>query len=435
MSIVAIVGRPNVGKSTLFNRLIGERKAIIHDSSGTTRDRHYGKTDWNGVEFSVIDTGGYVNNSDDIFEEEICKQVKLAIDEADAIIMVVDHHTGPIDLDYEITNLLRRTKKPVFLVVNKVDSSRDMLYTAEFYALGLGELYPISAVNGSGTGDLLDKVVAVLPVAEELSEDEESVPKYTIIGRPNVGKSSFLNALVEEERNIVTPLAGTTRDTIKTRYNKYGQDFFLIDTAGLRKRAKEKEDIEFYSTMRSVRAIENSDVCFLVLDATRGIEAQDVTIFNLIQKNHKGVVILVNKWDLVEKDTHSVKFVTDAIHERIAPFVDVPIVFISALTKQRVYKALEEAKHVYENRLRKIPTRKLNDVMLPEIEAFGPPTYKGKMINIKFVQQLPTHAPTFAFYANHPQYIKEQYKRYVENKMRSHFDFTGVPIQIFFREK
>ncbi len=434
-NIVAIVGRPNVGKSTLFNRLIESRKAIVNETAGVTRDRNYGKALWNGVEFSVIDTGGYVTNSDDIFEDEIRKQVHLAIDEADVIIFAVDVENGITDLDMSVANILRREKKPVFLAVNKVDNNERIMLSHEFYGLGLGEdLYCISGMNGSGTGDLLDVVVAALP-KKETEEIEEGVPRFAVVGRPNVGKSSFVNALIGIERNIVTDIAGTTRDSIHTRYNKYGHDFYLVDTAGLRKKAKVHEDIEFYSVLRSVRTIEDSDVCMLLIDATRGVESQDVNIFNLMIRNKKGVVILVNKWDLVEKDTNSTKEFTKMIHERIAPFTDVPIIFMSALTKQRIFKALEEAVQVYKNRAQKVKTSELNEILLEAIEKYPPPSIKGKYIKIKYVTQLPSPTPSFALFANLPQYIKDPYRRYIENQIRENFSFTGVPIQIFFRKK
>lgn len=433
-NIVAIVGRPNVGKSTLFNRLVESRKAIVDGVSGVTRDRNYGKSVWNGKEFSVIDTGGYVMNSDDVFEEEIRKQVHLAIDEADVIVFTVDVEGGITDLDMEVASILRKAKKPVFLAVNKVDTNQRIIDSHEFYGLGLSELYCISAMNGSGTGDLLDAVVGSFS-KDETVEDEEGIPRFAVVGRPNVGKSSFINALTGIDRNIVTNVAGTTRDAINTRYTKYGHDFFLVDTAGLRKKAKVHEDLEFYSVLRSVRSIEDCDVAMLLIDATRGVEAQDVTIFNLMIRNKKGVVILVNKWDLVEKDNASVKQFTEMIHERIAPFVDVPIVFISALTKQRIFKALELAIEVYENRQQKVKTSKLNEVLLESIERYPPPSVKGKYIKIKYVTQLPSPTPSFALFANLPQYIKDPYRRYIENQLRENFNFRGVPLQIFFRKK
>lgn len=432
-NIVAIVGRPNVGKSTLFNRLTESRQAIVDATSGTTRDRHYGKAEWCGNDFSVIDTGGYIEGSDDIFEDEINKQVKLAIDEADVILFIVDVTSGVNDLDESVSALLRRTKKKVFLVVNKVDNNERILDSYEFHNLGLGEIFCISSITGSGTGDLLDAVVACF---EKKTEEEiEELPRITIVGRPNVGKSSLLNALLGVERNIVTPVAGTTRDSTFIRYNKFNHDFYLVDTAGLRKKGKVTDDIEFYSVMRSIRAIENSDVCILMLDATLGIEAQDLNIFQLIQKNKKGLVILVNKWDLVEKETNSTKQFTERIQQRISPFTDVPILFISAHTKQRIHKALEMAIEVYENRRRRITTHQLNEVMLAAIEAYPPPAIKGKMVKIKYVTQLPTHAPAFAFFANLPQYVREPYKRYLENKLRENYNYSGTPIQIFIRQK
>lgn len=433
-NIVAIVGRPNVGKSTLFNRLTESRKAIVDELAGVTRDRNYGKSVWNGKEFSVIDTGGYVVNSDDVFEEEIRKQVHLAIDEADVILFAVDVEGGITDLDQEVAHILRRVKKPVFLAVNKVDNNQRILDAQEFYGLGLGELYCISAMNGSGTGDLLDAVVGSFSKKEAL-DVEEGIPRFAVVGRPNVGKSSFINALTGIDRNIVTDVAGTTRDSINTRYNKYGHDFYLVDTAGLRKKAKVHEDVEFYSVLRSVRSIEDSDVCMLLIDATRGVEGQDVNIFNLMVRNRKGVVILVNKWDLIEKDNQSVKKFTEQIHERIAPFVDVPIIFMSALTKQRIFKALETAIEVYENRQQKLKTSKLNEVLLEAIEKYPPPSVKGKYIKIKYVTQLPTPTPSFALFANLPQYVKDPYRRYIENQLRENFNFSGVPLQIFFRKK
>jgi len=432
--IVAIVGRPNVGKSTLFNRLTESRQAIVDQESGVTRDRHYGKVIWNGHEFSIIDTGGYVTNSDDIFEEEIRKQVLLAIEEADVVIFLVDVISGITDLDQTIAGMLRKIKKPVLLVVNKVDNANRLYDASVFYGLGLGEYFALSSINGSGTGDMLDQLTSMFDKKVEEVE-EESIPKIAVVGRPNVGKSSLVNALVGEERNIVTPISGTTRDSIHTRYSKFNHDFILVDTAGLRKKGKVKEDLEFYSVMRSVRAIEYSDVCLLLLDATVGIESQDVNIFHLIERNRKGVVVLVNKWDLVEKETQSIKQFEVKIKERLEPFVDVPILFISALTKQRIHKAIELAVEVYTNRLVRIPTSKLNEVMQKVIEENHPPSVKGKFIRIKYVTQLPTHAPAFAFYCNLPQYIKEPYKRFLENQIRKHFNFTGVPIRIFMRKK
>lgn len=410
------------------------RKAIVDESAGVTRDRQYGKGIWNGIDFSIIDTGGYAVNSEDIYEGEIRKQVMLAIEESDVILFVVDVENGITDMDEEVAAVLRRSSKKIFVAVNKVDNNKRMLDIHEFYSLGLGELYPISSMTGSGTGELLDAIVAEFPEkTEETMED--NVPHFAIIGRPNVGKSSFINALTGEERNIVTDNAGTTRDSIHTRYNKFGHDFYLVDTAGLRKRTKVKEDVEFYSTMRSVRAIEDSDVCILILDATRGMESQDVSIFHLIDRNKKGVVILVNKWDLIEKDNASTNEYTKMIKERIAPFVDVPILFISALTKQRILKALETAVEVYENRTKKIKTSELNDLMLKAIEAYPPPSIKGKFVKIKYVVQLPSKTPSFAFFANLPQYVKEPYRRYLENKIREAFNFSGVPVQIYIRKK
>jgi len=432
-NIVAIVGRPNVGKSTLFNRLTETKSAIVHETSGVTRDRHYGQGVWNGIDFSVIDTGGYVANSDDIFEEEINRQVILAVQEADIILFMVDVASGITDLDESIAAILRKSKKPVKLIVNKVDNNDRMPYIHEFYGLGIGEPFAVSSASGFGTGDLLDVVVKDFRPVEEVTEDE--IPRFAIVGRPNVGKSSLVNALIGEERSIVTPIAGTTRDSVYTRYKKFKHDFYIIDTAGLRKKGKVEEDLEFYSVMRSIRSIENSDVCLLMLDATRGIESQDVNIFQLIAKNRKGVVILVNKWDLVEKDNATTREYEALIREKIAPFTDVPIQFISSLTKQRIQKALDSAMEVYENRRRRIPTAQLNEVMLAAIEAYHPPAVKGKFIKIKFVTQLPTLAPSFAFFCNLPQYVKEPYKRYLENKIRENFNFTGVPILVFLRKK
>ncbi len=432
-NIVAIVGRPNVGKSTFFNRLIQKRQAIVDSVSGVTRDRHYGKTDWNGKEFSVIDTGGYIIGSDDIFEGEIRKQVDLAIEEANAILFLVDAQQGVTDMDMTVAKHLRKSDKPVFLVANKVDNGQIMQEAVELYALGMGDYFCISSINGSGTGELLDELIAKLPDAE--AEEDSDLPRFAIVGRPNVGKSSFVNALVGEERNIVTDIAGTTRDSLDTLYTKFGHDFVLVDTAGVRKKKKVSEDLEFYSVMRSIRSIEYSDVCLLLIDATLGFESQDQSIFHLADKNRKGIVILVNKWDLVDKDTHTTKAYEAAIREKIAPFTDVPILFISALTKQRLLKALEIAIKVSEDRKARISTSKLNDVMLPFIEHNPPPATKGKYIRIKFCTQLPTKTPTFAFFANLPQYIKEPYKRYIENKLRESFNFSGVPLQIFFRKK
>lgn len=432
-NIIAIVGRPNVGKSTLFNRLTESRDAIVDEISGVTRDRHYGKAVWNGKDFSVIDTGGYVTNSDDIFEDEIRKQVHLAIEEADIIVFLVDVITGITDLDVEVATILRRVKKPVYLVVNKVDNPDRQYDAQEFYKLGLGDLYCISSANGSGTGDLLDAVLESF--RKKTEEKVEDLPKYAIVGRPNVGKSSLLNALIGQERHIVTPISGTTRDSIYTRYNKYNHDFYLVDTAGIRKKGKVHEDVEFYSVLRSIRAIEGADVCLLLLDATQGVESQDLSIFEIIKKNNKGIVILVNKWDLIEKETNTARDYIQAIKERLAPFKDVPIIFTSVTNKQRIHKVLETAIEVYQNRLQKISTSKLNEIMLKAIEDNPPPANKGKYIRIKYVSQLPTHAPSFAFFCNLPQYVKQPYKRYLENKLRESFNFTGVPIRIFMRKK
>ena len=430
--IVAIVGRPNVGKSTFFNRLIKKREAIVDAVSGVTRDRHYGQSDWNGISFSLIDTGGYVQGSDDVFQNEIDKQVNLAIEEADAILFMVDVVEGLTGMDQTIAQLLRRSQKPVFLTANKGDNSKVIENMAEFYALGYEHIYTVSAINGSGTGELLDELVKILP---EQSESEETLPRFAVVGRPNAGKSSFINALIGEERYIVTDIAGTTRDSIDTKYNRFGFEFNLVDTAGIRKKSKVKEDIEFYSVMRSVRAIEYCDVCLLLLDATRGFDGQVQNIFWLAHRNNKGIVILVNKWDLVEKETQSTKLFEQEIKEKTAPFKDVPIVFISALNKQRIFKAIETAVTIYKNRSNRIPTRKLNDTLLPIIENQPPPSYKGKFVKIKFCTQLPTPHPQFAFFCNLPQYVKEPYKRFLENKLRERFDFEGIPIQLFFRKK
>ncbi len=433
-NIVAIVGRPNVGKSTLFNRLVGQKDAIVDEQAGVTRDRHYGKAEWSGAEFTVVDTGGFIVNSDDIFEEEIRKQVVLAVEEANVILFLVDIGSGITDLDASVAALLRKSKKPVILVANKVDTFELQYQASEFYKFGLGEVFTISSMNGSGTGDLLDELVKKLP-APPVEEDTSALPRIAIVGRPNVGKSSLTNALLGEERNIVTPLAGTTRDSIYSRYNKFGFDFFLIDTAGLRKKGKVTENLEFYSVMRAIRTIEHSDVCLLMIDATQPMEAQDVNILRLIQRNNKGLVILVNKWDLVEKDTHSTKIYTENIFRKIAPFTDVPVIFISAMTKLRIQKVLETAIEVFENRKRRISTSQLNEIMLKEIEANEPPATKGKQIKIKYVTQLPTNFPSFAFFCNMPQYVKDSYKRFLENRLREHFKFTGNPIQVFFRQK
>ena len=432
-AIVAVVGRPNVGKSTFFNRLIKRREAIVDAVSGVTRDRHYGKTDWNGVSFSVIDTGGYLAGSDDSFEKEINKQVALAIDEADAIIFMVNVEEGLTGMDEAVVELLRKCHKPILVAVNKVDSNNRRNDMHEFYALGFEHLYALSSVNGSGTGELLDDLVALLPEKEK--QEENTLPRFAVVGRPNAGKSSFINALIGEDRYIVTDIAGTTRDAIDTKYNRFGFEFNLVDTAGIRRKAKVKEDLEFYSVMRSIRAIEHSDVCILMLDATRGFESQDANIFWLAQRNRKGIVILVNKWDLVEKENNTAKQYEAAIRKEIEPFTDVPILFVSALNKQRIYKAIETAVAVYNNRTKRIPTRKLNEVMLPIIENYPPPAIKGKYIKIKFCTQLPTPMPQFAFFANLPQYVKDPYRRFIENKLRENFDFNGVPIDVYFRQK
>ena len=434
-SIVAIVGRPNVGKSTFFNRLIQRRDAIVDSVSGVTRDRNYGKSEWNGREFSVIDTGGYIKGSDDVFEGEIRRQVSLAIEECDVVIFIVDVEEGITPMDAEVARLLRKETKPVFVAVNKVDSSKRMDDAFEFYNLGLGEIYPIAGMSGSGTGDLLDAVVAALPEEEVRETEEEELPRFCVVGRPNAGKSSFINALIGEDRYIVTDIAGTTRDAIDTRFTQFGFDFNLVDTAGIRRKSKVKEDLEFYSVMRSVRAIEHSDVCILMVDATRGFEGQDQNIFWLAEKNRKGVVILVNKWDLVEKDTMTTKQFEDRIRQEIAPFTDVPIIFTSTVTKQRLLKALETAVEVYENRKARISTSKFNEAMLPIVENTPPPAIKGKYIKIKYCMQLPTATPQFVFFANLPQYIKDPYKRYIENKLREMYNFSGVPIDIYFRQK
>ena len=435
-NLVAIVGRPNVGKSTLFNRLTQSRKAIVSDTAGTTRDRQYGKCQWNGQEFSIVDTGGWVVKSDDIFEGAIREQVKVATEEADLVLFLVDVETGLTDWDEDVATILRRAKLPVILVANKVDNSGEAYEAAEFYKLGLGDPQCISAATGGGTGDLLDVVVATLPKeAKEIVDDD--IPRFAVVGRPNAGKSSIINAFIGEDRNIVTEIAGTTRDSIYTRFDKFGFDFYLVDTAGIRRKNKVTEDLEFYSVMRSIRAIENSDVCILMLDATRGIESQDMNIFQLIQKNNKSLVVVVNKWDLVEDKTQKViDTFTDAIRSRMAPFTDFPIVFASALTKQRIFKVLETAKDVYLHRTAKIGTTKLNEVMLPLIEAYPPPSIKGKYIKIKYCSQLPnTQIPSFVFYANLPQYIKEPYKRFLENKIRDNWNLSGTPVNIFVRQK
>lgn len=437
-NIVAIVGRPNVGKSTLFNRLVGHRTAIVDDYSGVTRDRHYGVSEWNGREFTVIDTGGFVDGSDDVFESAINSQVKIAVEEADVLVLMVDVADGITSLDKSVANLLRRSKKPVILAVNKVDNNDRILAASEFYGLGFDTVHNVSSASGSGTGDLLDDIISALPPQNEdveEKEEEEVLPKIAIVGRPNVGKSSLVNALLGEERNIVTDIAGTTRDTINTLYNGYGHKFLLIDTAGIRRKAKVKEDIEFYSVMRSVKAIENCDVAILVIDATLGLDSQDLNLVHLAETNSKGLVVLVNKWDLVEKDTKTSTDYEKVIRKKLEPFTDVPVIFTSAVTKQRIHKAVEMAMLVHENRKRKIPTRKLNDVMLAYIEAYQPPAIKGKYIKIKFVTQLPGQSPKFAFFCNLPQYVSDSYKRYLENKMRESFDLHGVPVTIFMRKK
>ncbi len=433
MSIVAIVGRPNVGKSTLFNRLIQRREAITDAASGVTRDRHYGKSDWNGRDFSVIDTGGYAVGSDDVFEVEIDKQVELAIDEADAIMFMVNAEDGITPQDEDVATLLRKVKKPVLLVVNKVDNNKREQDAYEFYNLGLGDYYSISSMNGSGTGELLDALVEVLP--DTVEEDPDDLPKFAVVGRPNAGKSSFINALIGEERYIVTDIAGTTRDSIYTKYNRFGFEFNLVDTAGIRRKKKVKEDLEFYSVMRSVRAIEHADIILLVLDATRGFDGQVQNIFWLAERNRKGIVILVNKWDLVDKETNTAKEFEAKIREEMAPFTDVPIVFISVLNKQRIFKAIETAVDVYKNSTKKIKTSKLNEVLLPLIENYPPPSLKGKFVKIKYIMQLPTPQPQFAFFCNLPQYVREPYRRYLENQLRKNFDFHGVPISVYMRKK
>lgn len=435
-NLVAIVGRPNVGKSTLFNRLTKTRQAIVNEQAGTTRDRQYGKSEWQGSEFSVVDTGGWVVNSDDVFEGEIRKQVMLAVEEADVILFVVDVMNGVTDLDMEVAGILRRTQKPVVMVANKTDNNDLQYNAAEFYSLGLGDPYCISALSGFGTGDLLDLIVSKFSKEAEEALDEE-IPRFAVVGRPNAGKSSIVNAFIGEDRNIVTDIAGTTRDSIYTRYEKFGFDFYLVDTAGIRKKNKVTEDLEYYSVIRSIRSIENADVCILMIDATRGIEGQDLNIFSLIQRNQKGLVVVVNKWDLVEnKDVKVMKFYEDAIRSRFAPFIDFPIIFASAMTKQRIFKVLESAKEVYQSRTRRVPTARLNEEMLPLIEAYPPPSNKGKYIKIKYCTQLPnTAVPTFVFFANLPQYVKEPYRRFLENKMREKWDFSGTPINIFVRQK
>ena len=435
MSLVAIVGRPNVGKSTLFNRLVGARKAIVDDTAGVTRDRHYGRCEWCGREFSVVDTGGYTSNSDDVFEAAIRTQVQIAIEEADVVLFMVEAATGITDYDAEIADVLRRSRKPVVLCVNKVDTGAKMYDAYEFYSMGLGEIYSISATNGSGTGDLLDAVVAALPEDSEQEDPYAGLPRITIVGKPNVGKSSLTNALLGEERNIVTPVAGTTRDSIETHYNKFGHEFMLVDTAGIRRKTKVHEDLEFYSVMRSIRAIEHSDVCIMMIDATTGMEAQDMNIFSLIIRNRKGCVLVVNKWDLFIKDSNTMKEYTAALRSRLAPFDDVPIIFTSVIKMQRVSDVLDAAATVYANYSQKIPTARLNEALLPLIEETPPPAWKGKYVKIKYVTQLPTAFPAFAFFCNLPQYVKDPYKRFLENKLRENFSLTGCPIEVYCRQK
>jgi len=437
-NIIAIVGRPNVGKSTLFNRLCGGRDAIVDPTSGVTRDRHYGHGDWNGKYYSVIDTGGYVHQSGDVFEDEIKKQVKLAIDESDVILFMVDAKDGLTAMDEDVAKMLRRSKKRVILIANKVDNYKMVDDIHEFHGLGLGDIYSIASISGSGTGDLMDEVVREFPVEEENEANQnmlDELPKIAIVGRPNAGKSSLVNMLLGNDRNIVTPIPGTTRDSIHTHYQYFGLDFNLIDTAGIRKKAKVTENIEFYSVMRAIRSIESSDVCILMVDAERGFEAQDLNIFSLIEKNHKGVVILVNKWDLVEKETNTHKVFEETIRDQIKPFVDVPVIFTSVVTKQRIFKAVETAIQVFKNRSKKIGTSALNDFILPIIQEMPPPVTKGKYVRIKYAMQLPTAFPSFAFFCNHPQYLKEPYKRFIENKLREKFEFNGVPMEIYFRQK
>ena len=435
MSLVAIVGRPNVGKSTLFNRLVGMRQAIVDGTAGVTRDRHYGKSEWCGTEFSVVDTGGYTSNSDDIFEEEIRKQVVLAVEEADVVLFMVEGATGITDYDEEIADMLRRSGKPVVLAVNKIDTGEKIYDSFQFYSLGLGEVYSISSANGGGTGELLDRVCELLPPDSGADDDHPELPHITIVGKPNVGKSSLTNALLGKDRNIVTNIAGTTRDSIATLYNKFGHEFMLVDTAGMRKKNRVHEDLEFYSVMRSIRAIEHSDVCILMVDAQTGLESQDMAIFNLIQRNKKGCVIVVNKWDTIEKGNNTMKEFTEAIKAKLAPNNDLPIIFTSVINKQRIFNVIEAATEVYGNYSKKITTSKLNEIMLPEIENYPPPAWKGKYIKIKYITQLPTRFPCFAFFCNLPQYIREPYKRFLENRLRENFDFKGCPVQIFLRQK
>lgn len=434
-NIVAIVGRPNVGKSTLFNRLTESRDAIVKEVSGVTRDRIYGQGEWNGCKFSVIDTGGYAKTKEDIFEAEIRRQVELAIEEASVIVFMLDVTTGIVEMDQVVANLLRKSNKEILVVANKVDNTARIGLSSEFYAFGLGDVYDLSATNGSGTGEILDKIVTYFDQDDESILEESGLPRFAIVGKPNVGKSSIINAFIGKERNIVTNISGTTRDSIHTRYKAFGFDFLLIDTAGIRKKAKVTEDIEYYSVLRSVRTIENSDVCLFMIDAQEGLQKQDLNIFYIIEKNSKGVVLLVNKWDLIDKDQNTVKKYEDKIREQLAPFNDVPIIFTSTVTKQRIHKAIESAMTVFENRIQKIPTSKLNDVMLDVVHSTPPPSVKGKYIKIKFIQQLPTHAPSFAVFCNLPQYITDAYKRFFENRLREHFDFNGIPIKIFFRKK
>ena len=435
MSLVAIIGRPNVGKSTLFNRLVGERKAIVDETAGVTRDRHYGRCEWCGTEFSVVDTGGFTVNSDDVFEDAIRKQVMIAIEECDLALFLVEVDTGITDFDAEIAKILRRSKKPVILAVNKVDTGEKMYGSYEFNALGLGEPWCIAAATGSGTGDLLDEIVRLLP-KDSVVEEHRDLPKYAVVGKPNVGKSSLTNALLGEDRNIVTPVAGTTRDSISSYYNKFGHEFLLVDTAGLRRKSKVHEDLEFYSVLRSIRSIEESDVCIMMVDAMTGLEAQDMSIFNLIVRNRKGCVIVVNKWDLVpDKTANTMKEYTEAIKARIAPFNDIPIIFTSVINKQRIMDVLDAALEVYGNYSRRIPTSELNEVMLEEIENYPPPAWKGKYVKVKFITQLPTKFPAFAFFCNLPQYVRDPYKRFLENKLRSHFNFKGCTVDIFLRKK